>query len=130
MLIMKNLLWLALLLSGLACTRNASAQKKIGPDEFEKMIKTDKTVQLIDVRTPEEYAAGHLEGARNFDYYASDFGQKLSKLDKNKPVLVYCAVGGRSGSAAEQLNNMGFNNVVDLQGGIRAWTAKAKKVVQ
>ena len=127
---MYKLLFLGLFLSTLACTQDVSAQQKLSPNEFEKIIKTDNTVQLIDVRTPEEFSAGHLEGARNFDYYASDFGKKLSTLDKNKPVLVYCAVGGRSGSAADHLKKMGFTNVIDLQGGIRAWTAQGKKVVK
>lgn len=127
---MRKLLLLGLLLSGLACTQDSAAQQKIGPNEFEKMIKNDQTVQLIDVRTPEEYVAGHLEGSKNFDYYAADFDKKLATLDKTKPVLVYCAVGGRSGSAAGQMKQLGFKNVVDLTGGYRSWTAQGKKVAQ
>lgn len=127
---MKNLLLFLLLTSGFACTQNAAAQSKIKPDAFEQMLKTDKTAQLIDVRTPEEFASGHLENARNFDYYAPDFAKKLGTLDKNKPVLVYCAVGGRSGSAAAQLKQMGFKNIVDLDGGYRAWSGAGKKVIK
>jgi rhodanese-related sulfurtransferase len=127
---MKNLILFLLLISGIACSQNASGQSKIKPDAFEQMLKTEKSAQLVDVRTPEEFASGHLENARNFDYYAPDFAQKLAALDKNKPVLVYCAVGGRSGSAAAQLKQMGFKNIVDLEGGFRAWSAAGKKVIK
>jgi rhodanese-related sulfurtransferase len=127
---MKNFILFLLLMSGIACTQNAAGQAKIKPDVFEQTLKTDKSAQLIDVRTPEEFTSGHLENARNFDYYAPDFAKKLATLDKNKPVLVYCAVGGRSGSAAAQLKQMGFKNILDLEGGFRAWSAAGKKVVK
>ncbi|MEY3249722.1 MAG: hypothetical protein RL742_1765 [Bacteroidota bacterium] len=127
---MKNFVFFLLLISGIACSQNASGQTKTKPDAFEQTLKTDKSAQLIDVRTPEEFASGHLENARNFDYYAPDFAKKLATLDKNKPVLVYCAVGGRSGSAAAQLKQMGFKNILDLEGGFRAWSAAGKKVVK
>jgi rhodanese-related sulfurtransferase len=129
---MKKLLFLLLVLSSISCTQTAvQAQSgKLNPAEFESILSKDKTVQLVDVRTPEEYAAGHIEGARLIDFYDTDFATRIGKLDKNKPVLVYCAAGGRSASAAEQLNKMGFKKVYDLAGGMRAWRAAGKKAVQ
>lgn len=127
---MKNFLFLLLLVSGISCGQDAAAQSKLKPAEMESILANDKSVQLIDVRTPEEYAVGHLEGARLIDFYSPDFSAQMNKLDKNKPVAVYCAVGGRSGSAAEQLHKMGFTKVYDLAGGIRAWRSAGKKTVQ
>lgn len=129
---MKKLLFLLLVLSGISCTQTAvQAQSgKLNAAEFESLLSKDKTVQLVDVRTPEEYAAGHIEGARLIDFYDTDFAARIGKLDKSKPVMVYCAAGGRSASAAEQLNKMGFKKVYDLAGGMRAWRTAGKKAVQ
>jgi rhodanese-related sulfurtransferase len=122
-------LFFLLLFAGVSFN-NASAQSAvINTDAFEKMLKTDKTVQLVDVRTPGEFSSGHIEGAVNYDFYATDFAQKMGKLDKKKPVMVYCAVGGRSGAAAEQLKKSGFTKVYDLDGGMDAWKGAGKKVV-
>lgn len=129
---MKKLLLLLVVLSGLSCNQtDALAQNiKLKPTEFESMLAKDKSVQLVDVRTPEEFASGHIEGAVLIDYYDTDFGERIGKLDKTKPVMVYCAAGGRSGSTAEQLNKMGFKKVYDLEGGMRAWRSAGKKTVQ
>ena len=85
-------------------------------------------VQLVDVRTPEEYAQGHLADAINMDFYAGDFQNQLKTLDPKKPVLVYCRSGGRSGNAANMLGEMGFEKVIDLQGGITAWQAAGEAI--
>ncbi len=85
---------------------------------------TDEGVQIIDVRTPNEYAQGNIKGSINIDYFGNDFQAKLNKLDKTKPVLVYCAVGGRSGKAAKQMKKMGFMVVYDLRGGYNNWPYK------
>jgi rhodanese-related sulfurtransferase len=129
---MKKLLLLLLVLSGLSCNQtDAVAQNtKLKPAEFESILTKDKSVQLVDVRTPEEFASGHIEGAVLIDFYDTDFGERIGKLDKNKPVMVYCAAGGRSGSTAEKLNKMGFKKVYDLDGGMRAWRSAGKKTVQ
>jgi rhodanese-related sulfurtransferase len=99
-------------------------------NQFESHLhdKTDKIV--LDVRTPDEYAAGHIAGAQLLDYYRSDFKTQVAKLDKNKPVYVYCASGGRSSSAAKILAQTGFTRVYDLRGGINAWRKAGKPVQQ
>lgn len=126
---MKATYLFLLAIFAVACTAGPStAQSKLGPDAFEKFIKDNPGAQLIDVRTPEEFAAGHLPGARNINYYDDDFAAQMGKLDKSKPVLVYCAVGGRSGSAAGDLKSWGFTKIYDLEGGFKAWKAKGKKI--
>lgn len=108
----------------------SGAQTKLNPDDFQAALQREKTVQLIDVRTPDEFKSGHLEGAININFHDKDFAEQLATLDKNDPVMVYCAVGGRSGKAAVTLQQLGFTNVTDMAGGINAWKAKNKPVVQ
>ncbi|MBL7942534.1 MAG: rhodanese-like domain-containing protein [Flavobacteriales bacterium] len=78
-------------------------------------------ITILDVRTPQEFAAGHIKGAVNIDWYQSDFATKVASLDKTKPVLVYCAVGGRSSKAKTKLNALGFKEVHNMTGGMDAW---------
>jgi rhodanese-related sulfurtransferase len=106
------------------------AQTKLSPNDFEKLIKNDKTVQLVDVRTPQEVANGHIENAININIADADFQAKMTRLDKTKPIAVYCGVGGRSGKAAGILTTLGFTKIYDLQGGITAWKAQNKALVK
>jgi rhodanese-related sulfurtransferase len=76
---------------------------------------------ILDVRTPEEFAAGHLENAVNVNYYDKDFTQRISALNKEKKVIVYCAVGGRSGQALKKMEELGFQYVLNMKGGYNAW---------
>lgn len=90
--------------------------------EFQKMM-TMEGAQLIDVRTPEEFAKGHLDGARNIDWLEDGFLEKAASLDPKKPVLLYCAAGGRSEDALNALRAAGYANVVDLARGFNGWKA-------
>ena len=76
---------------------------------------------MIDVRTPEEYAGGHLKNAININYNSGDFEEELGKLDKHKPVMVYCLSGGRSSRAANKMQDVGFAEVYNMDGGIMNW---------
>ena len=104
-----------------------SAIRTIGVDEFEKLT-ADSSNVILDVRTPEEFAAGHLPGAINIDFNAEDFEQKVSALDKNKTYLVHCASGGRSARACKKLDRLNFPSLYNLKGGIAAWEKAGKKV--
>lgn len=86
--------------------------------DFERTLLKDAI--LIDVRTPEEYAEGHLENAKNINWYDADFAEQFKSMDKGKTVYVYCKVGGRSAKAQEKLKSLGFENVVNLEGGYDA----------
>lgn len=99
-----------------------SKSKVIGPKEFQAEMKQEEDYYLIDVRTPEEYNAGTIEGATNLNIYDDNFNAELDKLDKEKPVFVFCAVGGRSGQAAKILAQKGFKEIIDLKGGYKAWS--------
>jgi rhodanese-related sulfurtransferase len=76
---------------------------------------------VIDVRSPEEFAKGHVPGALNFDINAPGFAEKVSTLDKSKPILVNCHAGSRGAIAAGELAKLGFKTVCNLEGGLSAW---------
>ncbi|MEO5591932.1 MAG: rhodanese-like domain-containing protein [Chitinophagaceae bacterium] len=97
-------------------------------NEFEKAIQA-KSVQLIDVRTPQEFKEGYIKGAVNADWQSGkQFAEEVKKLDKTKPVYLYCLSGIRSSKAADWLAENGFAEVINLEGGIKAWKAAEKKV--
>lgn len=81
-----------------------------------------ENVQLVDVRTPEEYAMGHIGDAINIHIRASDFEERMSQLDKEAPIYLYCKKGGRSNQAAQRLVEMGFQTIYDYAGGYDDWT--------
>ncbi|MGL5892977.1 MAG: thioredoxin domain-containing protein, partial [Bacteroidia bacterium] len=92
------------------------------PEFSQQLAKLDNE-QLIDVRTPQEFAGGHIEGAMNIDWNGNAFESMAAPLDKNKPVFIYCKVGGRSAKAAASLRSMGFTQVTELKGGFDAWNS-------
>jgi phage shock protein E len=94
--------------------------KDIDVATFASMIH-DKQGQIVDVRTPEEWNDGMIQAAISINYYAPDFLQQLDELDRNQPVYVYCAAGGRSSKAMEDMHKMGFKEVYNLTGGMGAW---------
>ncbi|OFY85318.1 MAG: hypothetical protein A3F72_15160 [Bacteroidetes bacterium RIFCSPLOWO2_12_FULL_35_15] len=102
---------------------------KISVDEFEQKLKATENPQLVDVRTPGEYAEGRLEGAKNIDWNGDSFESEIQKLDKTKPTFVYCLSGGRSSSAADKMKELGFKEVYEMKGGIRAWLNANKPLV-
>lgn len=113
----------ALILQSCGNAQKKSAQTSLSASEFAKELKNNADIQLIDVRTPGEFKNGHLENAMNISMGGSDFKNQISMLDKSKPVFVYCLSGGRSRSAAQQLRAIGFENVVDMPGGMMEWRA-------
>lgn len=95
--------------------------KILSAPEFKDAIANNE-VQLVDVRTPQEYMQGAIDGAVNIDFFQQTlFTEKFSKLNKEKPVYIYCRSGSRSFSAAQKLVAMGFTQVYDLNGGYMRW---------
>ncbi len=80
-----------------------------------------KKVTVLDIRTPVEFEAGHIEGATNIDFLDTSFQDAIAKLDKDKPYLVHCQSGGRSGRSLEAFKKLGFKNLYHLDGGLTAW---------
>jgi rhodanese-related sulfurtransferase len=101
--------------------------RNVNADEFEKLSKEPDTV-ILDVRSPKEYAAGHIKNSVLIDFNGKDFDEKIKQLDKGKTYLVHCAVGGRSAKACTKMDNYDFPKVVNLEGGIKAWEKAGKPV--
>ena len=98
--------------------------KNVTPEKFEELIKSGE-YELIDVRTPEEYVEGKIEGHKLINFRAPDFQEQLDQLDKSKNYLVYCRSGNRSGQTCQLMEQKGFSGeLVNLDGGIQAWNEK------
>lgn len=98
--------------------------KDASPEEIYGIIYSSEFFSnpvVIDVRTPEEYAAGHLIHAINIDVNSPDFTDQVNRLDKSLYYIVYCASGYRSNIARQKMEQLGFNHVINLTGGITAW---------
>jgi len=102
--------------------------QSVGVDDFAALADTDGVV-VLDVRTPEEFAEGHLEGAVNLDVSSAAFADGLADLDPAATYAVYCRSGNRSQTALAQILDAGIPAVVDLTGGIQAWTQAGRAVV-
>jgi rhodanese-related sulfurtransferase len=114
---MKTII-IALSLVLVACSSSSNqAGNLLSSTNFESKIKTTTDAQIIDVRTPEEYIDGHIEGALNINVQDQKFAEQISKLDKTKTVYIYCRSGSRSQMAASQMKTLGFKSIIDLKGG-------------
>jgi thioredoxin 1 len=112
-----------------ACT--AQSQTTVTAAQTEEMLQKDPSTQLVDLRTQAEInQTGKIAGAKHINFNSPDFQTQIGQLDKTKPVIVYCASGGRSPRAAAAMTKMGFKTVYDYAGGMNDWKAKGKKTVQ
>lgn len=101
--------------------------QRVAPEKALEIIrehKGDPKFVILDVRTPQEYQSGHIAGAVNIDFYASDFPKQLNALDKSKTYVVYCRSGHRSGQAVSLMKQLGFTHIYDIQGGLSTWMRK------
>lgn len=123
---MKNILILftGILLFG----TYGNAQTLLTAEEFKNKLSAIKGEQLLDVRTPAEFAQGHLSEAANLDYKNPAFREQIKSLDKNKPVFVYCLGGVRSAAAATILKENGFKEIYDMKGGYLKWTSSGQLI--
>jgi phage shock protein E len=113
-----------------AAPAKPSFVRDLTPDEAEALLKSNTNVVVLDIRRPQEFAAGHLAGATNLNFYAPDFAETLAKLDRNKPYLLHCATGGRSTRCLPELEKLQFTNVYHLKAGIAGWQKAGKTVVK
>lgn len=118
---MRRTLTIIITIGTLILSACSSGQSRLNPKEFADKINTSKNAVILDVRTPEEFAGGHLENAININWNEELAETQLKALDPSKSYFVYCLSGGRSASAAHFLRENGFNNVYELSGGIMKW---------
>ena len=123
---MKKTIYLLLLGVGLTTTgclneQKVSADVKLVSAEEMQNILEQEDVQLVDVRTPEEYENEHIVNSQNIDFRSPTFEEDVKQLDKSKPVILYCKSGRRSAECAKKLKDAGFEKIYDLEGGISKW---------
>ena len=122
------MVWIGLGLLAAGCSRSSGGTgggsldfvTHVDAAGAEKRIKEGKVI-VLDVRTPKEFANGHLAEAKLIDFQSPDFAKKLGELDRSKTYLVHCAVGGRSTQSLATFQKLGFKDVVHLDGGFKAW---------
>lgn len=103
-----------------SCSTKTDGVKVVSPVEMQTLLQMDN-VQFLDVRTPREYNEGYIATAQNIDFLSATFNQDIKKLDKQKPVLLYCQKGGRSAKCAKRMKALGFEKIVDMKGGFSEW---------
>ncbi len=107
----------------------ASGLKTVSVDESAAVLESPPDgLVVLDVRTPEEFDEGHLDGAELLDFYEPDFAARLATLDSDAPYLLYCRSGNRSGQTLDMMRDLGFTDVTEIDGGINAWTAAGEPV--
>ncbi|MEO7923756.1 MAG: rhodanese-like domain-containing protein [Chitinophagaceae bacterium] len=117
---MKNVFFLLLFFNFINC-RAQGDPLSYGPEEFQQAIK-GTGIQVLDVRTAAEFKNGHIKNALQADWNnQKQFNERVQYVDKDKPVYIYCLVGGRSAAAADWMRRNGFKTVTELRGGINAW---------
>ena len=117
---------IAFILNG--CTQAQNTQqikesRKLSAAEFAQEISKTEDAVIVDVRTPGEFEKGHLTNALNIDWSGSEFDKQVATLDKTKPVFIYCLSGSRSAGAADRMRKEGFENIIELPGGMMDWRA-------
>ncbi len=119
--------FITVLVMALASCANSQSEKPtklaLSPQEFTEKIKSLSDAPVIDVRTPKEFAEGAIDKAINVNWKDAGFAQQIEAYDKDKPVFVYCLLGGRSGEAAAMMRDKGFKEVYELEGGVMKWNA-------
>lgn len=117
-----------LLATPVACVSGAGGGvDRLNPEQFESSFTAAPGALIIDVRTPDEFAQGHIKGAQLINIYDHDFEQKVAELPKDKPVYVYCRSSNRSMQAIPVFQKAGFKQIYELAGGMNAWYASGKQ---
>lgn len=127
---MKTLSLLALVASLGLTSVMAADPVDVSVDKAAELLASGEKVTVLDVRTPEEYADGHLKDAVNVNFNGGDFEARIAKLDPEKPYLVHCAAGGRSGKSMELFKKLKFTKIYHLVDGYNGWTDAGKPVVK
>jgi rhodanese-related sulfurtransferase len=127
---MKQLVFSVILaITFISCKNDVQEEVQVvTPEEMQTILKLED-VQLVDVRTKKEYEEGFIENSQNIDFNSPTFEDDINKLDKTKPVLVYCKSGTRSAKSVKKLMEAGFEKIYELEGGITKWKFKGLDVI-
>jgi phage shock protein E len=127
----KLMLFVLVTVLEISCDTKSQSQseaiKVLTPTEF-KEKSANQTI--IDIRTPQEFNQGHIEGAVNINFYDSNFIDQIAKYDKNQPIFIYCRSGNRTSPASRKMADFGFTQINDLEGGILYWLKNNNETVK
>ena len=112
-----------------SCQNSNESVKNISADSLNSMLKTSDAI-ILDVRSPEEFAEGHISGAININFHDENFESTLDTLDKEKTYNVYCRSGNRSGKSIDLMTKKGFKRIHHLKGGMLEWEGKGFETVK
>ena len=127
---MKNILFLLSTVILFSCgNTNSQITEDINAEKFHQLIEKGDGI-IIDVRTSQEFNSGHIIDATNIDFYSKDFTDKLKIVRKDVPIYVYCRSGGRSSSAADKMEKLGFTKVYNMLGGIGSWQSEGYATIE
>ena len=127
---MKKILFLLSIMFLFSCgNTNSQIIEDVNTEIFHQLIEKGDGI-IIDVRTSQEFNSGHIIDATNIDFYSDDFTDKLKIVRKDVPIYVYCRSGGRSSSAANKMENLGFTKVYNLLGGIGSWQSEGYETIK
>jgi rhodanese-related sulfurtransferase len=122
---------ITIIMTFLFCSRIKAQTESENTVDVQKFIELqNKGYTIIDVRTPEEFSDGYIEGASNIDFHSPDFGTNIEKLDKDGNYLVYCRSGNRSLKTVRLMKSLGFKNAYSLTGGINIWLSSGNPTVK
>lgn len=117
----------AVILTG--CSSDSGTLETVEPEAAATIIADEPETIVLDIRTPEEYNEGVIEGAVNIDFYDADFAEQLDTLDKDASYVVYCRSDNRSGQAMDTFADLGFQQVTEIDGGIVNWYDQGLPIV-
>ncbi|HLP28556.1 MAG TPA: rhodanese-like domain-containing protein [Candidatus Didemnitutus sp.] len=124
---MKFLLTTAVLLFLYSASVDAGSFGDVTTQKASSMISSKKGLLILDVRTPEEFAKGHLERARLMNYYEKSFMEQLKTLPRDRTLLIYCKSGRRSAETLTRLKTLGFKSAYNMLGGFDAWSKEKRR---
>lgn len=117
-------LFICMLLPAALAAARDSASPNVNAEDAAALLHSDSAgVYVLDVRTPGEFAQGHVPGAHNLDFFAANFRQAIRALPRNKTILLYCRTGRRSASALRLLREAGYGDVAHMHEGFEGWKA-------
>jgi rhodanese-related sulfurtransferase len=117
----------AVVLAG--CSSSTGTLETVSPNDAAAVIAAESNAIILDIRTPDEFNDGIIEGAINIDFYEASFADDLDKLDKDAHYVVYCRSDNRSGQAMSTFADLGFAHVTEIDGGIASWYETGLPVV-
>jgi len=122
------ILCIAFTLSVISCKDSTEAEiKVVSPEEMQTLMELED-VQLVDVRTAKEHNEEYIVNSQNIDFSSPTFDEDINKLDKTKPVILYCKSGQKSAKCGKKLKEAGFIKIYELEGGISKWKHKGLKI--